>query len=657
MTFLRVLCFGVLVLAVSACSSSTESPRVSDLPGTRSGVAIDIGHPLFKESEWPAPPQDLVAAKEAIRLAFCHLTVLDRVDVPSKEDGTVEWFGAEIVPGEVIDLKDVYTHPRTRKQYARLRHGEKVKRGQVVALLNDDRASLEVEIADSNIEGAKQELKAAAESIIFYRANVKIEDDAKSSKQALIAAQANLAKAIAEEAGKSWGVKRYEGEHQKAQEKLNNHAIRAPFDGEIVQFFKHVGEGVKAGEPILQIQNTARLGVEGNLEVQYAGRAAVGTEVFLEPSLMEPPSALRSPHASSKPISAVAVGIRSKKQYILSASEDGSVHVWDAATVHASWRHPGAVRALAITRPTTEKQLIATGCDDGKVRIYAVEEFGKEPLLTLDAHHEGGVRAAAFSPDGSTCLTSDDRGDIHLSDTATGKLRYTFPREHNGSVTGLNFTPQCRAVSVGSDGLAAVWKVGDKSADVETRFDHRAGDIGNLGISDDGSQMLLDLDKNRLRVIDLATQRNLGTLQQANDGKFTSFALLSPTIDNADRVILTNGSADGILQLWRWTSGPGKGSELKKLVSPGYVPITCAAFSPIGPSGTIVAGTRKGDVHVWAMPRADELNNRFKARITNIAPNLESSGKSVRIHAELDNTDPKLYLRPGTTATVVIPQK
>ena len=54
-------------------------------------------------------------------------------------------------------------------------------------------------------------------------------------------------------------------------------------------------------------------------------------------------------------------------------------------------------------------------------------------------------------------------------------------------------------------------------------------------------------------------------------------------------------------------------------------------------------------------PTADELANRFKARITNISPNLEASGKTVRIHAEYDNVAP--LLRPGSTATMVIPQK
>jgi WD40 repeat protein len=222
----------------------------------------------------------------------------------------------------------------------------------------------------------------------------------------------------------------------------------------------------------------------------------------------------------------------------------------------------------------------------------------------------------------------------------------------------LNFTPQCRVISAGRDNVARIWKVGDKSAEVEASFDHRSGEVTNLGVSDDGGQMLLDLDKNRLRVIDVAGKRNLGTLQQASDTKFSTFALLSPTIGApGNRLILTTGNIDGVLQVWRWTAGPGRGSELKKLVCDGYTPVTCAAFSPDAQDGLIVAGTRKGDVYVWPMPTADDLLSRFTARITNISPNLESSGKTVRIEAEYDNSNLRLHLRPGSTATMVISQR
>jgi WD40 repeat protein/biotin carboxyl carrier protein len=662
---LKALMFGLLGLSVAACS---ESNPTANKGGELPNKVIDIGNLLFAEAAWPSYPVDVTA--EPIRVPLCHLTLMNRVDVPSKEDGTIAWLGVEITDKEIadqkIDMRDIFEggsgevtdpHIHTTK-YRRLRLGDQVKKGQIVAQLNDIRAVLDCDIAYSNIEGAKEQLKAAIDGIQYYQANLKIEEDAHTSTSAVVGAKASLAKAIAEKASKAWDVMRTEGEDKKAKDKLKNHFIRAPITGEVVQFLKLNGEGVKASDPVLQIQNTHLLGVEGNLEVQYDLKVKVGAEAFMEPAIMEPPISFRSPHTSSKPISAVAAGVRDGKQVIVSASEDGSVFVWYDNTTYANWKHSGAVRALAVTRPECEKALVLTGCDDGKARLYALNETGQAPLLTLDGHHEGGVQAAAFASDGAFCVTADDRGNIFLYDVAKGKRIYQFPREHNGAVGALSFTKQCRVISVGHDNVAHVWKVGDKSASIETSFD-RSGEVANLGVSDDGGQMLLDLDKNRLRVINLDGDRNLGTFRQAGDGKFSGFALFSPVITGPnDRVILTAGGTDGVLQLWRWTSGIGRGSELKKLVCNGYTPATCAAYSPLAKDGFIVAGTRKGDVHVWPMPSAEEMSSRFKARITHIDPNLESSGRTVRIFGEYINPEePAQRLRPGTTTTLVIPQK
>lgn len=668
---IRASLLGALVTTVAACSSSSN-PKIAGDKQENKARPTEIGNPLFAAASWPKVIDDS-AAGDPIRIPSCHLTVLDKVDVPAREEGTIEWIGVKATPAEIQSLPphEIHLHERTKVTYRRLRLGEVVQAGQVVALLDDIKAALEHDIAISNIEGAKKGQEAAKKSIEHYAANLKIEIDAKSAPSAIVAARANLARAEAEEVEKGWMVKRTEGEAKKALGKLDYHAVKAPITGRVVQIFKHPGEGIRVTEPILQIQEIKRLGIEGYLEVQYAGLVQVNSEVFVEPDIKEPPMRVRSPHMSSMPITAVAVGMHKGQPIIVSAGEDGWAYAWSPdGEAHGILKHTGAVRAVACTRMGVKSSLALTGCDDGKARIWSLDEIDKKPVdmkpvdmkpvVTLDGHHEGGVQAAAFSPDGATCLTSDDRGEIFLWNTATGKAIYTFPREHNSAVTSLQFTPQCRVISAGRDSAAYVWNVGDKSASVEVPFEHRPGEINVLGVTDDGGQMLLDLDKSRLRVLDLKANRNLGTIQQTSEGgKFASFALFSPTIGKGnDRVILTTGGTDGVLQLWRWTNGVGRGSELRKLVSTGYAGVTCAAFSPEAKKGFVVAGTRKGFVHLWPMPTEEDLALGYKARITSIDSNRESSGKTVRIYAEFDNSvEAKMRLHPGTTATLAVPVK
>jgi len=664
---LRLAMFGLLVLGVAACSD-TAKPQIKVDPTDKQSSPVDIGGVLFGEAAWPDLSGSAGVGTTPIRIPLCHLTVLNRVDVPSKEDGTIDWLGVEVPAKGKIPDKDLYLHKREfklgdgkqieEKLYRRLQPGERVVKGQIIAIMNDSRALLDCEIAASNIESAKLEQTAAKEGIKYYKKYVEIEKKV-GTEQQIAAALANEARAIAEEASKAWTVQRTVGEDKKANEKLDNHLIRAPITGEIVQFLKHEGEGVRVSEPVLQLQNTDRLGVQGNLEVQFIARVQPGSDIFLEPAILDPPISSESPHTSNRPITAVAGGIRKGKQVVVSASEDGSVHLWDLQTVHASWRHTAAVRALAVTRPGVAKPLVLTGCDDGKARLFLLEGDDSTPTVTLEGHHEGGVQAVAFTPDGTRCVTADDRGDLFLFDTANGKLVYKFPHEHNSSVTSLTVTPQCRLVSAGRDQVAHLWKLGAKSAAVDKTFDHRSGEVANLGVSDDGGQMILDLDKNRLRVIDLAKQRSRGTLEQGSDGKFAAFALFSPVIGKQGaRVILTTSGSDGVLQVWRWTDDAGRGTELRKLVCTGYATATCAAISPVAADGFLIAGTRRGDVLLWSMPTENELTNRHKARLTSVDTNLESSGRTVRVHAEFENpADSKARLRPGTTATMVIPRQ
>ena len=154
------------------------------------------------------------------------------------------------------------------------------------------------------------------------------------------------------------------------------------------------------------------------------------------------------------------------------------------------------VRSLAVTRPGVEPALALAGGVDGTVRdSYNLSTLSKEPIREFEGRHEGGVTAAAFSPDGKYCVTSDERG-IYMYEVATGKKKYDFPaREHDSPITSLSFTPQGRVVSAGREPSVRVWIVGTEGARVEHQIDSRSGDVTMPGVSDDGSRLLLDSDK------------------------------------------------------------------------------------------------------------------------------------------------------------------
>ena len=90
--------------------------------------------------------------------------------------------------------------------------------------------------------------------------------------------------------------------------------------------------------------------------------------------------------------------------------------MWDAATaepLHQLTGHTGGVRAVAWSPDGTR---LLTGGDDSTVRVW--DAATAEPLHQLTGH-TGGVWAVAWSPDGTRLLTGDD-STVRVWDATSG---------------------------------------------------------------------------------------------------------------------------------------------------------------------------------------------------------------------------------------------
>jgi hypothetical protein len=141
---------------------------------------------------------------------------------------------------------------------------------------------------------------------------------------------------------------------------------------------------------------------------------------------------------------------------IATASHDGTMRVWDAATGRALSTLAGHTGAVSSAGWSWDGRLIVTASADQTVRIW---DAGAGQLVrTLEAH-VGTVSSAAWSPDGERVASASADRCVRIWDAASGHLVRTLD-DHQGPVTSVAWRPDGRQiVSASEDGTAKIWDV------------------------------------------------------------------------------------------------------------------------------------------------------------------------------------------------------
>ena len=71
-----------------------------------------------------------------------------------------------------------------------------------------------------------------------------------------------------------------------AEQILEEHTIRSPFDGVVIKVWKHPGESVRANEAVVQIGKLSKLCANAYVPLDYAFRVKEGQEVVVQPRII-----------------------------------------------------------------------------------------------------------------------------------------------------------------------------------------------------------------------------------------------------------------------------------------------------------------------------------------------------------------------------------
>jgi hypothetical protein len=157
----------VAALVPAARTDSKKTAAANGNGDDPPASAVNIGAPLFDRAEYK-PVQAARGAADPITVPMANVVIKQKVDLPSEVDGVVRWVGVEIDEAAAARLQpgDVFEHPRDKKKYRRLVPGDIVRRGQVVAMLDDDVAFMEWKSAATKADVARRSAEAYAETVV-----------------------------------------------------------------------------------------------------------------------------------------------------------------------------------------------------------------------------------------------------------------------------------------------------------------------------------------------------------------------------------------------------------------------------------------------------------------------------------------------------------
>lgn len=200
-----------------------------------------------------------------------------------------------------------------------------------------------------------------------------------------------------------------------------------------------------------------------------------------------------------------------------------------------------ALVSVTVTSESGEpEQLLASGHNNGEVKVWVVDEFSAVELYTLRGHDEE-TRAVAFTTSGALVSGSFD-GDVIWWAAFPGAqlgdpiLAAGATASHAFDVDGVEFIRDDLVVSVGAGSLKA-WNPVTRTA-----VDGPAGDgVGSIGAAAgliaigwvDGSVEVIDLDDGRTIEFD-----------SVHESEVTVLAV------SEDRAMVASGDDDGTIALW-----------------------------------------------------------------------------------------------------------
>jgi WD40 repeat protein len=313
---------------------------------------------------------------------------------------------------------------------------------------------------------------------------------------------------------------------------------------------------------------------------------------------------------------------------VLTGSADGTACLWDVPTSKVIRSYGGGFGSVKAVDFLPEGKLVLTAGGDA-VRLWNSETGALLRTFALNNENDKGPEAGrkwrwsldrvAFSADGK-CVIAGNRFDgIRVWDTASGKLRFEYPKEGRKSCNGIAILPDRKQVMVMIGNRAHFFDATtgkDLQSYLLPGFSSR-----EISFSCDGKRMAVVAQQaHTVEFRDVASGKLDLTFRVSNDPASPSIERLALSPDG--KQLLTNCFAESKARLWDIQSG-----KPLQLFDGHTQSIRDFAFSR--DARLILTGSRDGTARIWDTATGQALRT-FKGRANRVdAMALSPDGKQV----------------------------
>ena len=266
--------------------------------------------------------------------------------------------------------------------------------------------------------------------------------------------------------------------------------------------------------------------------------------------------------------------------YLMSASGDRTVVVWDSVSKAILGRFPGHKREVVSVSWSPEGQPTSLSAD----RIHREWSMAAIRPHSRKTAHQAGVRSCSVTPNGQILSASRDYTIAMWS--ANDMIRVGELQGHTGSVESICVVPPGdRALSASTDGRLLVWDLGTR--EVLREIECGQGPLTGCGVAHSGRLHLSAGRDGTLKIWDGDTGELWHTIRGHTDRVRT--CLVHP-----DSRRIVTGSYDSNLFVWEASTGRCLGG-----LALHTAPVIDAALSPSGDD--LVAASLDGSLSFWDM--------------------------------------------------------